>query len=116
MKKITALLFCLLAISVLATAQTAPQVRRKTFEKIWKTVNEKFFDPNFGGVNWKRIHERYAPLIEAAKTDAEFDELINKMLGEIKTSHLEIISSETLAKLKAPAATVGFGLREIDNQ
>ena len=116
MKKIAALVVCLLAISVFAAAQSAPKIRQKTFEKVWKTVNEKYFDPEFGGVDWKEIRARYAPLAERAKTDAEFDELINKMLGEIRTSHLEIISTETLAKLKAPGATTGLSLHEIDNE
>jgi hypothetical protein len=33
----------------------------KTFDVVWKTVNEKYFDPTFGGVDWMAIRERYAP-------------------------------------------------------
>lgn len=116
MKKYIALAAFLFALNVAIFAQSSPQIRQKTFEKIWQTVNDKYFDPNFGGVDWKAAHERYAPQVANAKTDAEFFALMEKMLGEIKTSHLEILTPDTLEKLKAPGATTGLGLREIENQ
>lgn len=101
---------------VFAQTESTPQIRQKTFEKVWKTVNEKYFDPNFGGVDWKVVHERYAPLAANAKTDAELHALLNRMLDEIKTSHLDVLTPETVARLKQPPVTVGFSMREIDNQ
>src|ERR1700682_4694569 len=38
------------------------RLRQETFEIVWKTVNQRFYDPKFGGVDWQAVHERYAPL------------------------------------------------------
>jgi len=50
------------------------------------------------------------------KSDAEFYELMEKMLSELKVSHLEIITPDTLARLREPGATTGLVLRQIENQ
>ena len=39
-----------------------------------------------------------------------------KMLGEFKVSHLQVITPDTLARLKEPGATTGLVLCEINNQ
>ncbi|MEP6925637.1 MAG: S41 family peptidase [Pyrinomonadaceae bacterium] len=98
------------------TAQSEQQVRQKTFEKVWQTINEKYFDPTFGGVDWRAARTAYAPQIAQVKSDAEFYELLNTMLGELKISHMEVWSPETIAKLKTVATTTGLGLREMDNR
>lgn len=98
------------------TESLPPEIRKKAFEKIWRTVDEKYFDPNFGGVDWNSVRARYAPQVARTKTDAEFYDLMTRMLGEIKTSHLEILPPDAIAKLKAPGATTGLGLREIENR
>src|SRR5689334_12604336 len=74
-----------------ATAEAAAELRRKTFETVWQTINDKHFDPNFNGVDWKGVHTKYAPLVEAVKNDAELYGVLTNMLGELKESHFAII-------------------------
>lgn len=93
-----------------------PQIRRLTFEKVWQIVNDKYFDPTFGGVDWKGAHARYAPQIKQVKTDAELYKLLNQMLGELKVSHMQILTPEMMAVLKAPPVSTGVILREIESQ
>src|SRR5689334_12323503 len=99
MKRI--LLYALLVLALYAapvrsqtTATIAPEVvssesrlRQQTFEKVWSTVNEKHFDPTFGGVDWKKVGETYEPKALSAKTDAEFYDVLQDMLGELHQSH-----------------------------
>jgi carboxyl-terminal processing protease len=70
----------------------------ETFEAVWNKVNETYFDPAFGGLNWKEAHDRYKPRIAAAKTDREFYELINDMLWELKASHAHLIPPGAIAR------------------
>ncbi len=61
------------------------------FEVVWQTVNEQYFDPTCGGLDWRGVHARYQPRIAAAESDEEFYRLINEMLWELKVSHAAVI-------------------------
>ncbi len=69
-----------------------------TFEGVWKKINKIYFDPTFGGLNWKDAHERYLPQISAVENDDEFYRLVNKMLWELKVSHNNLISPGSFAR------------------
>lgn len=84
-------LILMLFFSLKAQATSSLESRTQTFEKVWNTVNEKHFDPTFGGVDWKKVGEIYQPKIIAAKTDAEFYSLLQDMLSELHQSHFSII-------------------------
>ena len=63
-------------------AQSPDAARRQdTFDLVWKTVNETFFDPKFGGVDWKAVHERYAPLAAAVTSDEQLHLLLQQMVN-----------------------------------
>jgi C-terminal processing protease CtpA/Prc len=38
--------------------------RVEMFEEIWRTINDNYADPTFGGVDWGAVRERYRPRIE----------------------------------------------------
>jgi carboxyl-terminal processing protease len=136
---------CLLRLSLLALlglagqgalyAQSAPQtpspivagktstsdnlaLRQETFELVWRTVNEKHFDPTFGGVNWQQVHTRYAPKIAAAQNDTEFYDLLRQMLGELHQSHFGIIPPDAVVEEEHSASngTLGLEVRLIGQQ
>ena len=75
------------------------QKRKESFEIVWQTVNERFFDPTFGGVNWTQVRERYAPLANKAQDDQEFHRLLQQMIGELRQSHFVIIPKEAIPRL-----------------
>ena len=97
-------------------SESTPEVRQKTFQKVWEIVRDKFFDPNFNGVDWNKVHERYAPLVGSVKSDSELYQLLGRMLGELHTSHLEILPPDVLAWMAAPPVVTGLGLRNIEGQ
>lgn len=100
-----------------STRESTPAVRQKTFRKVWEIVRDKFFDPNFNGVDWNKVRERYAPLVAAVKTDNEMYELLTRMLGELHISHMEIITPDVIAQsAAAPPVTTGLGLRIVEGQ
>ncbi|HZS48193.1 MAG TPA: S41 family peptidase [Blastocatellia bacterium] len=106
------------------TSDKAAEVRQQTFEIVWKTVNEKHFDPNFNGVDWKAVHEKYAPLVAATKTDNELYPILSNMLKELKESHFAIIppsadKGEENASKPGDAGVdgdLGMDVRAIGNQ
>ena len=57
------------------------------FGKIWETINDKFWDPNFNSLDWEDAGKRYRPKALAAKDHESFAVVVNQMLAELKTSH-----------------------------
>jgi carboxyl-terminal processing protease len=85
-------LFIALAILVeLTPCRSENKEYLSTFEIVWKKVNETYFDPTFGGLNWKELHDRYQPQIATVEKDEEFYSLINQMLWELKVSHAYLV-------------------------
>lgn len=63
------------------------QSQPDTFEQVWKTVNDNFFAPNFNGLDWQDIREKYRPQASQARSKADLARVINQMLAELQTSH-----------------------------
>src|SRR5262249_62313040 len=84
-----------------ASKESHLQVRQKTFDVVWKTINEKYLDASFGGIDWAAIRQRYAPQVATIQTDIESRDLLTRMLGEIGISHLHILAWLAVA---APSA------------
>ncbi|HEX8843273.1 MAG TPA: S41 family peptidase [Pyrinomonadaceae bacterium] len=74
--------------------EATPELRRQTFEMVWRTIKEKHFDPKFNGVDWDKVREMYAPRVARVKSDAEFYELLQRMLDELRQSHFAVIPPE----------------------
>jgi len=49
-------------------------------------------------VDWEAVHDRYKPKVAAAKDDAEFYELTNRMLFELNLSHLLVATGSDLKR------------------
>lgn len=60
----------------------------RVFEQTWKTFDEKFYDPNFNGVDWLGIGDKYRPQIAKITDDAAFINAMRQMLKELKVSHV----------------------------
>ena len=85
------LLVLLVAISL--APRGANQTRRPSyaelFDAVWQTVNDTFFDPSFGGLDWAGIIERievrlgHTPEVELAAALHE--------IGRIARSRLEAL-------------------------
>lgn len=74
--------------------------RRETFELVWQTVNRTFYDPTFNGVDWKAVHDRYAPQAMHATSDAQLYSVLQLMVNELHKSHFWIIPPEAIPKLR----------------
>lgn len=89
--------------SYLTKVQISETDKIKVFNNLWETVNRLYFDRTFNGTNWVKLREIYLSRAVAAKDKIELVGVLNKMLGEIKTSHLfasfEVgVSGKTLEK------------------
>lgn len=126
LKKVLLLNFLLFLFSFSSMAQTlvaakkagkpdATTIRRQSFEKVWNTINEKHFDPTFGGIDWQKARRTFEPQAMMAKTDAEFHGVLNKMLRELKLSHFAVFMPPVEAKTtESRAGATGIELKMLN--
>jgi len=100
-----------LAANAAQRASDDAQRRIESFEKVWATVNEKHYDPTFGGVDWAAVRVKYEPLARAAKTDDELHGVLRRMLSELKLSHFGIHSGNP--EFGSGAGEVGVELKSL---
>lgn len=70
------------------------RARSETFEQVWQTINDDFYDPDFNGVNWADLKTTYAPLAKQAQSQADFARVVNQMLDELNISHTRFFTPE----------------------
>ncbi len=100
---------------------TEPQLTEylSIFETVWQTVNDKYYDPTFGGLDWRATREHYRPLIAAAQDDEAFYETINGMLFELNVSHIALVppdEKEQLEPILSAEGSIGIDVRLIDGE
>jgi carboxyl-terminal processing protease len=102
-------LSCLLLVSLHAQ-QDQPEWKAASlasFDDVWQTINEKFYDPTFGGVDWSAVRAELRVKAEAATSPDAVRQVITEMLARMKTSHFTLLPSggpEAESRAIGPAA------------
>lgn len=91
---LTSALILLLWVIAVPILPSVGQPQSSTFEQVWQTVNDDFYDPDFNGVSWTDIKAAYEPLANQAKSQTELAQVINQMLDELNTSHTHFYTPE----------------------
>jgi carboxyl-terminal processing protease len=65
-------------------------LNRISFEIAWRVVNDRYFDPTFGGLDWQGVHDRYRRQVTFAG-GANYYRLVNEMLWQLDVSHLAVV-------------------------
>jgi Tol biopolymer transport system component len=99
-------------IAVTAPMQIDFDVEKKVvFEEAWETLNRHFYDANFNGKNWLKLHDEWAPYIAGVKTSDELRRDINLLIGELNSSHSGINRGMGPGNGPQPVQVGNLGLR-----
>src|SRR5690349_6617947 len=91
--------------------------RLDIFSDAWETINEKYYDPSFNGVNWRAVRERYRPAAEAARSDDDFYVVMKKMVGELRDAHTRFATPrERMEREQLKAITAGVSISEVEGK
>lgn len=60
---------------------------RQMFAEAWRLQREQFWVADMGGVDWKAVYQRYAPLVSRVGSRGELSDLMWEMQGELGSSH-----------------------------
>ncbi|MBX3244400.1 MAG: hypothetical protein KF685_08090 [Acidobacteria bacterium] len=104
------------AANVSAVDNDRAKIRTETFLKVWETVNEKHYDPTFGGVNWADVRKKYEPMAKAAASDEDLHAILREMLGELRLSHFSIFMESEDSSGSSQAGDPGIELKMIEGK
>jgi carboxyl-terminal processing protease len=82
-----------------------------SFDEVWQTINDTYYDPKFGGLDWKAVRAELRPRAEAAATPDDIRAIIRDMLGRLKQSHFVLMSPSSADEMLPGPAAVAVELR-----
>ncbi len=95
----------------------SPKDRKEVFENVWKGVRDRYYDPEFHGVNWEEVGQRYRLKVDGVKDDAEFYALVNQMTGELHDAHTRFNTPAAWEnRRKNQGVGIGFAMSELDGK
>ncbi|SYZ72633.1 conserved exported hypothetical protein [Candidatus Zixiibacteriota bacterium] len=64
-----------------------PQEYRQMYNEAWRMMRDYFYDANMHGVDWKKIHDRFEPLVPYVINRYDFTYILGEMIGSLCCSH-----------------------------
>jgi carboxyl-terminal processing protease len=103
--------------AVIETRLSAAE-RLAIFDTVWQTVYDGYFDPTFGGKDWRAIGDEYRQKLATVQDDDTFwRRVLNPMLWELGVSHLAALPPElaTLVdRMTFASGSLGMDVRLLD--
>lgn len=94
--------------------------RLDILDAVWQTINDKYFDPTFGGKDWQAIGDEYRQKLATVQDDRTFWlEVLNPMLFELGVSHLAALPAELSNQLDTmtfATGSLGMDVRWLDGK
>ena len=63
---------------------------KQMYKETWRIEREFFYDPNYHGLDLKKIEARYAPYVDGLSSRSDLTYLQDEMLGEMVVGHMFI--------------------------
>lgn len=60
---------------------------KQIYTEAWRQMRDFFYDKNMHGVDWKKEHDKYAPLVEYVNHRADLSYIIGELIGELNAGH-----------------------------
>ena len=60
------------------------------YDEAWRQMRDFFYDPDMHGVNWEKMHDKYAVMLPYVNTRNDLTYLIGELIGELSVGHAYI--------------------------
>ncbi len=85
------------------------------FDDVWETIQERYYDPTFRGLDWEATRVAFRPVAAEAKSTQDFYELLRRMIAPLKDPHTRVFSPEEKFDWWNPKfVTIGVTVREVE--
>src|SRR5262245_57159634 len=64
--------------------------RLAVFDDVWETIQERYYDPTFRGLDWEATRVAFRPAAAEAKSTQDFYELLRRMIAPLKDPHTRV--------------------------
>ena len=102
------------ALSVAAFSSDQRKLNIDSFEFIWTTIRDQYWDPTFGGLNWQAVHDELRPRMEHASTMQEARHVMREMIERLGKSHFGIIPADVYGDLDEREEGLGPAITGLD--
>jgi len=94
---------------------TTVEGRLIVFDDVWETIEERYYDPKFRGIDWQAKRATYRPAAARAGNTQEFYEVLRQMIASLKDAHTRVYSPDEKFDWWSPRfVTVGLTVREVE--
>jgi len=80
------------------------------FNESWRQMRDFFYVSNMHGLDWKAIHDKYAPLVPYVKQRDDLTYIIGEMIGELSVGHAYVQSGDRPEVKKIKTGLLGAQL------
>jgi carboxyl-terminal processing protease len=92
----------------------ARALQLQVFSELWQAVRDTYIYPDYNGLDWDAVHERYRVRIHRGLDDEEFYQAMGEMIEELGDEHSAFYSPEEVADeeelLRGQMDYVGIGI------
>jgi carboxyl-terminal processing protease len=89
--------------------------RLAVFDDVWETIQERYYDPRFGGVDWQAKRTIFRNAAARAGGSHEFYDVLRQMIASLKDAHTRVYSPDEKFDWWNPRfVTVGLAIREVE--
>lgn len=67
---------------------------KQIFDESWRQMRDFFYVENMHGVDWSKMHDKYAVLVPYVRHRADLTYIIGEMIGELTVGHSYVNSGE----------------------
>src|SRR5689334_25305539 len=68
--------------------------RLAVFDDAWETIQERYYDPKFNGIDWQAQRATFRPAAARAAKPHEFYDVLRQMIASLKDAHTRVYSPD----------------------
>ncbi|HEX2269011.1 MAG TPA: S41 family peptidase [Pyrinomonadaceae bacterium] len=89
--------------------------RLAVFDEVWETIQERYYDPTYNGIDWEAKRDMFRPSAAKASSANELYDVLRQMIASLKDAHTRVYSPDEKFDWWSPRyVTVGLTVREIE--
>jgi carboxyl-terminal processing protease len=89
--------------------------RLTVFDDVWETIQDRYYDPKFHGIDWQAKRTTFRPVAARAGNAQEFYDVLRQMIASLRDAHTRVYSPDEKFDWWSPRfVTVGLTVREVE--